>query len=114
MFKLYENGQIMKVLEEGHEVGYGNYKEISINNINAIINNKTMIPITYKIFDLEVGNYVVDDSINKDIEIYVNGILMGSESILEGKGVIEFESEKVGKYIISLDGYSCEVTVNEN
>ena len=98
-----------------HKIGE-TYKvyQIKLDNQTTTINTQINILIAYQIFDLEQQKYITDTSIYKDVEIYVNDELIGTETILNGVGNIEFESEEAGTYKITIEGYSCEVIVNED
>lgn len=114
-YKLYENGQIMKVISEGHEVAtpYMN-KEIHFShNNNFKINQETPIVVNFVTFDLEQGKHVIDTSINKAADVEIEGVKFELQ-IVNGEGLIEFTSPNVGIHIIKVDGYRCEVIVDEN
>lgn len=113
-YKLYDNGQIMKVISEGHEVAHTMNKIIEINGVTISVSDVKEIPVTYKVFNLETGEHITDTSINKVVDVYVNGEIAGQETIVDGEGVIEFESEEAGTFEIKVDNYRCEVIVNEN
>ncbi len=92
-------------------------KKISLNkikldkastNLNTIIN----IPINYQLFDLATLDYVIDTSINKTVDIYVNDALTTTEDIMDGIGNIEFESAEPGTFKVKVENVECEVIVN--
>jgi hypothetical protein len=85
---------------------------ILLPNKNVKINTIINIPIAYQVFNLEAEEYITDTSVNKEIEVYVNDNLVGTETILNGVGSIEFESAEAGVFVIRVEDYSCEVTVN--
>ena len=113
-YKLYDNGQIMKVIAEGHEVAHTMNKQIRFVTGTAPINTQINISIIYEVFDLEQGEHITDTSINKDVKVYVNNELKGLETIVAGEGMIEFESAESGTFEIKIEGYKCEVIVNAN
>lgn len=113
-YKLYDNGQIMKVIAEGHEVAHTMNKQIRFVTGTAPINTQINILVIYETFDLELGEHITDASINKDVEVYVNDELKGTEPIVNGEGIIEFTSAEAGTFEIKVEGYKCEVIVSEN
>ena len=113
-YKLYDNGQIMKVISEGHEVAHTMNNIIEINGVTIAVSESKEISVIYKVFNLETGEHETDTSINKTVDVYVNDVLAGQEQIVNGEGVIEFKSEDVGTFEITIEGYKCEVIVNEN
>ena len=102
-------GDYSKLMGSKYENGI--FKMVALNNQFTIINTIISIPITYKKFDLELGEYITDATIYKDVEIYLDGNLIGTETILNGQGIIEFESAEIGAFKITVEGYSCEVIV---
>lgn len=95
----------------GNKYENGTFKKIKLDNQSTTLNTPINIPIKYQTFDLEAGEHITDTSINKDVEVYVNDVLQGSETILNGVGNIEFESAEPGTFKITVENYSCEVIV---
>lgn len=112
-YKLYDNGQIMKVISEGHEVAHCMNKEIHFDGSKeTIANTETPIQVKYMTFDLELGNHVLDTTVNKTVEIDIDGNKFNLP-IVNGEGLIEFTSPNVGKNVITVENYRYEVIVNE-
>lgn len=113
-YKLYDNGQIMKIIAKGHEVAHTMNNIIELSNATANVSVPFEIPVIYKIFDLDAGEHIVDTSINKTVDVYVNGEIAGTDEIVNGEGLIEFESEEAGTFVIKVENTTCEVIVHEN
>ena len=117
-YKLYDNGQIMKVISEGHEVAHCMNKEIHFSNYdNVKINEDKDIQVTYVVFDLEQGKHITDTSINKDadfkIEVDGTTVLDTPLAITNGEATITLNTPNAGKHILFVDNYRCEVIVDE-
>lgn len=89
-----------------------NLNKIKLDNQTTTLNTIINIPIEYQIFDADTLGYIRDVSIYKDVDIYVNDVLMTTETILNGIGNIEFESAEVGTFKIKVENAECEVFVN--
>ena len=110
MYQVVENKYVYEVTENKTAI-VGNVKKIKIDNELTQINTTVNIPINYQTFDVEQQKYITDSSIYKDIEIYLNGSLSGTETILNGVGNIEFESAEAGIFEIRIENTTCEVIV---
>jgi hypothetical protein len=80
---------------------------INIQGAMTTINTEIVIPVAYEVLG-EVA------PVNKSVEVLLDGVSIGEIEIVEGVGNIEFISEEVGTFVISIEGASCEVIVNEN
>ena len=111
MYQVVENKYVYEVTENKTAI-VGNVKKIKIDNELTQINITVNIPINYQTFDVEQQKYITDSSVNKDVNIYVNGsLLQGAETILNGVGNIEFESAEAGIFEIRIENTTCEVIV---
>lgn len=92
----------------------GNLNKLNLLNFEITKNLIIEIPITYQIFDLDAQQYITDESINKTVDVYVNGELATTEPIVNGEGTIQFESAESGAFVIKVENATCEVIVHEN
>ena len=90
----------------------GRIEDIFMDDITIGLEETVEIPITYKKFNLNTKAYELDNSVNKTVDVYVNGTVMTTEPITNGEGIIEFESLEPGLFEIVVENSRCEVTVN--
>ena len=110
MYQVVENKYVYEVTENKTAI-VGNVKKIKIDNELTQINTTVNIPINYQTFDVEQQKYITDSSVNKDVNVYVNDVLQGAETIVNGECNIEFESAEIGSYKIKIENAICEVIV---
>lgn len=111
MFKLYENGQIMKVISDTHEVHHCMRNNINVSSTTTNANTLTQISIQAQIFDLEQQKYITDTTNSDTVEIEINGVIQ-EDTFINGELIINFESAEVGTFEIRVGNYKGEVVVN--
>jgi len=78
------------------------------NTYNVAVGENININITYQ------NLYGINTSINKTVQILINDVYKDDLNIVNGEGLIEFTSDKIGTFVLQIENKTCEVTVNEN
>lgn len=114
--KYIENGVVYESVVYSNRLsvkccrGSINKIEIITENISININENITITVSYKVFDPQKEDWVVDNLISKTVDVNINDIIQPLD-IVEGIGTFQFESAEPGIYVIKIEDATCEVVV---